>query len=350
MKLEESYYKRRRQMLGRILAVSAGVLLIAAFCLTFGTDSSLYAGVSAVIKYALGQPFAPESAVTDKVIVFLRLPRICLAVLSGVGLAVAGMMMQSVSRNLLVSPFTLGVSSAAAFGASMCIVFGSATIFFNDFFIIGSAFAAAMSSIAVVFLVSRKIGVTANSIILVGIALNYFFAALTASLQFFAQENKLAAVVQWTFGTFNRANWHAVLIVGLVVMCCSLYAAKLVLKWNAMASGDDELVKSLGLNPERLRSMTMFLAVLITAAVISFTGVIGFVGLIAPHIARFIVGNDHTYLFPMSGAVGAALLVAADTLGKFILYPVNVPVGIVVSFIGVPVFIQLILSSRKGSL
>lgn len=350
MKLEESYYKRRRQMLGRILAVSAGVLLIAAFCLTFGTDSSLYAGVSAVIKYALGQPFAAESAVTDKVIVFLRLPRICLAVLSGVGLAVAGMMMQSVSRNLLVSPFTLGVSSAAAFGASMCIVFGSATIFFNDFFIIGSAFAAAMSSIAVVFLVSRKIGVTANSIILVGIALNYFFAALTASLQFFAQENKLAAVVQWTFGTFNRANWHAVLIVGLVVLCCSLYAARLVLKWNAMASGDDELVKSLGLNPERLRSMTMFLAVLITAAVISFTGVIGFVGLIAPHIARFIVGNDHTYLFPMSGAVGAALLVVADTLGKFILYPVNVPVGIVVSFIGVPVFIQLILSSRKGSL
>lgn len=117
-----------------------------------------------------------------------------------------------------------------------------------------------------------------------------------------------------------------------------------------MASGDDELVKSLGINPENLRGITMFVAVLITATIISFTGVIGFVGLIAPHMARFIVGDNYKFLFLMTAAVGACLLLLSDTFGKFILYPVNVPVGIVVSFIGVPIFIHLILSSKKGQL
>ena len=326
------------------------VIVVSLFCLTFGTELSLWEGLRAIGRYVFWQSFDEAHLAAEKVVVFLRLPRICLAALSGIGLAVAGMMMQSVTRNFLVSPFTLGVSSAAAFGASLCIVFGSATIFYNDLFIIGSAFISSLISMLVVFAVAQRVGITANSVILVGIALNYFFAALTASLQFFAQENKLAAVVQWTFGTFNRANWHAVWIIGAVLLLCCLYAGRLLLKWNAMASGDDELVKSLGIDPRRLRGTTMFLAVLITATIISFTGVIGFVGLIAPHMARFLVGNDHQYLFPMSAAVGAALLVLADTLGKFILYPVNVPVGIVVSFVGVPIFIHLILNARKGGL
>ena len=244
----------------------------------------------------------------------------------------------------------MGVSSAAAFGASICIVFGSATIFFNDIFIIGSAFTSAMLSIFIVFIIAKKVGASANSVILVGIALNYFFAALTASLQFFAQENKLAAVVQWTFGSLNRANWDAVIIIGAIIIFCCTYSTTLLLKWNAIASGNDELSQSLGINPEKLRVKTMFLAVLMTAVIISFTGVIGFVGLIAPHMSRLLIGNDHKFLLPMSGAIGAALLVLADAVGNFILYPVNVPAGIVVSFLGVPIFIQLILNNRKRDL
>lgn len=350
MELEVKYREYRRKQVLKIVGMSILVMIVALVCLTYGTDSNLISGFRAIANYMLGNGFNEDTASVDKVLVFLRLPRICLAIMAGIGLAVSGLMMQSVTRNFLVSPFTLGVSSAAAFGASLCIVFGSATIFLRDAYIIGSAFFASLISILVVFIVVNKIGITANSIILVGIALNYFFSAMTASLQFFAQENKLAAVVQWTFGTFNRANWHAVVVIGFIMVIGCIIASRLFLKWNAMASGDDEMVKSLGLSPERLRAQTMFLSVLITATVISFTGVIGFVGLIAPHMARMMVGSDHYYLFPMTAGIGAVLLLTADAIGKFALYPVNVPVGIVVSFIGVPIFINLILKTRKSGL
>lgn len=350
MELEAKYREYKRKQILKISGMALIVVMVALICLTYGTESNLVSGFRAIINYAVGNGFCEETAAVDKVLVFLRLPRICLAIMAGIGLAVSGLMMQSVTRNFLVSPFTLGVSSAAAFGASLCIVFGSATIFLKDAFIIGSAFLSSLLSILVVFVVVNRIGITANSIILVGIALNYFFSAMTASLQFFAQENKLAAVVQWTFGTFNRANWHAVIVIGFVIAIGCIVASQFFLKWNAMASGDDEMVKSLGLSPERLRAQTMFLSVLITATVISFTGVIGFVGLIAPHMARMLVGSDHTYLFPMTAGLGAVLLLTADAIGKFALYPVNVPVGIVVSFIGVPIFINLILKTRKSGL
>lgn len=332
----------------KIIILGVLVFFSSLLCLVLETDISIFKGFKAIYNFIMGMPFPKETAAEDKVITYLRLPRICLAILAGFGLAVSGVMMQSVTRNYLVSPFTLGVSSAAAFGASMCIVFGGATIMFNDIYIILSAFISALISIIIVFLVSKKVGITANSIILVGIALNYFFGAMTAALQFFAQENKLATVVQWTFGTFNKANWDAVMLILVIVLLIIFYAPNLYLKWDAMASGDDEHVKSLGINPELLRSKTMFIAVILTATIISFTGVIGFVGLIAPHIGRIIIGNNHRFLFPATGLIGSALLLFADTIGKFILYPVNVPVGIVVSFLGVPIFISLILQSRKS--
>lgn len=345
--LEQEYHRHQKNKKKKILIWAVMVILIFLSCLTWGTPIHLYEGVEALFRYVFYQTFSGNHIGADKVVLLLRLPRLCMAVLAGIGLSIAGLMMQSVTRNFLVSPFTLGVSSAAAFGASLCIVFGSATIFFNEFWIIGSAFSCAMASIAVIFLITRKIGLTAGSVILVGIAMNYFFAACTASLQFFAQENKLAAVVQWTFGTFNRANWSGTFIVAAVVAICVVCSSHLFLKWNIMASGDDELVKSLGIDPHRLRGITMFMAVLLTATIISFTGVIGFVGLIAPHISRFLVGNDNRYLFPMAASVGAGLLLLADSIGMFILYPVAVPVGIVVSFLGVPIFVHLILNSRE---
>lgn len=348
--LEQEYHAYQRGKKRKFIFLSFAVIFIFLSCLTWGTPINLYEGAAALAQYLMYHTISGPNEAADKVIIFLRLPRLCLAVLAGIGLAVSGLMMQSVTRNFLVSPFTLGVSSAAAFGASLCIVFGSATIFFNEFWIIGSAFLFAMSSVVVIFLITRKIGLTAGSIILVGIAMNYFFAACTASLQFFAQENKLAAVVQWTFGTFNRANWSGVIIIAAVLLLCFVFVSGMLQKWNIMASGDDELVKSLGIDPDRLRGITMFWSVLLTATIISFTGVIGFVGLIGPHIARFLVGNDQRYLFPLSAVVGAGLLLTADTVGLFILYPVAVPVGIVVSFIGVPIFVHLVLSSRKGEL
>ncbi len=289
-----------------------------------------------------------SDVVVNKIILLLRMPRILLAILAGVGLAVAGAAMQSVARNYLVSPFTLGISSAAAFGASMCIVFGSGTFFQSDVGIIICAFGASCGCGLVVYGVSRQIGITPGNIVMVGIALNYLFSAMTATIEFFAKEHKLEAVVQWTFGTFNRATWETVALTGMVVLICFVLLMLYCLPLNAMAANDDETVKSLGINPEKIRIVCGLLAVFMTATIISFTGVIGFVGLIAPHMARFIIGNDHRYYLPFAGLLGGLLLLFSDAIGKFILSPVNIPVGIIVSFLGVPLFIHLILSKRQG--
>jgi len=287
---------------------------------------------------------------TNKIIIYMRFPRVAMAFFAGVGLSIAGAVMQSVMRNYLVSPFTLGISSASAFGASICIVFGSGLFFESDLGIIACAFTTAMLCIILVFGISKRVDLGPSSIVLVGIGLNYFFCAMTATIEFFAKEHKLAEIVQWSFGSFNKASWNEVFVVGVVITLCYLILTKSYLKLNVMSTGDDELVKSLGVNPNKIRRLTGFLAVLMTASIISFSGIIGFVGLIAPHIARILFGNDHRFMLPFAGVIGAFLLMAGDAIGRVILEPVIIPVGIIVSFIGVPLFIQLILSNRKKGL
>lgn len=324
-------------------------LLCAFVFTTLGMEGTpWWQSVTAVQKFWDGTINEGGDVTVNKIILLLRMPRIMLAFLAGIGLAAAGAVMQSVTRNYLVSPFTLGISSAAAFGASICIVFGTGLFFQSDVGIVVCAFLASSLCGLVVYGISRQIGVKPSSIVLVGIALNYLFSAMTATIEFFAKEHKLEAVVQWTFGSFNRATWESTALTGVVVLACFAVLMVQSLPLNAMASSDDETVKSLGLNPERIRTLVGLLVVLMTATIISFTGVIGFVGLIAPHIARLIIGSDHRFYLPFSAVMGALLLLLADTVGKFILYPVNIPVGIVVSFLGVPLFVHLILSKGRG--
>jgi iron complex transport system permease protein len=291
----------------------------------------------------------PDVAI-NKIILLLRLPRIALAILAGIGLSVAGAIMQSVTRNPLVSPFTLGISSAAAFGASICIVFGKGAFFESDAGVILSAFASSLICVFTVYSIAKKIGVSPTVIVLVGISLNYLFSALTATVEFFAKQHKLEEVVQWTFGSFNKSSWDSVLFCGVITLLSLIVISRTSLKLDVIALNDDETSKSLGVNPEAIRVFTGFLAVLLTASIISFTGVIGFVGLIAPHMARIIIGNQHKYLIPFAGLLGSILLLCADTVGRFIFYPVSIPVGIVVSFLGVPLFVHLILSAGKEGL
>ena len=359
MKNTESYdirkeYESNNRKKIIILIVSIVVMLICGlYFVTLGVaDTSFSQVVSAIgawfngsIKAGIG-----DDMKAYKIIVLMRLPRIAIAIVAGMGLSVSGVAMQAVTRNPLVSSFTMGISSAAAFGASMCIVFASGAFFKSELGIILCAFAAAILCMAVVYAIANKVGMGAETIVLTGIALNYFFSALTSTIEFFAQEHKLAAVVQWTFGTFNGTVWTDVAFSGAIVLICSIVIMVNYLRLNAMASGDDELVKTLGLNPKRIRTLMFAMSVFMTAAVISFTGVIGFVGLVAPHIARMLVGNDHKFLIPFSAVTGSMLLMASDAIGKTILSPVSIPVGIVVSFLGVPLFVSLILKSKRGNI
>lgn len=333
-----------------LILLLIGIMLVCSYVFTtLGMQGvSMGQTIVAIQKVLEGTINDGPDVATNKIILLLRMPRIALAILAGVGLAVSGAIMQSITRNYLVSPFTLGISSAAAFGASICIVFGTSLVFQSEVAIITSAFVASCVCGLVVYGISKQLGVKPSSIVLVGIALNYLFSAMTATIEFFAKEHKLEAVVQWTFGSFNRATWEGVIISAIIILVCFGIIMFYCLPLNAMASNDDEMVRSLGVDPEKIRTVGGIVAILMTSTIISFTGVIGFVGLIAPHMARFIIGNDHRTYLPFSAVLGSFLLLISDTVGKFMLYPVNIPVGIVISFLGVPLFVHLILSKGKG--
>ncbi|WP_235782079.1 FecCD family ABC transporter permease [Paenibacillus senegalensis] len=213
--------------------------------------------------------------------------------------------------------------------------------------IVGNAFVFALLCAFLVFGMSWLRGMTPETMILTGIALMYLFSAMTATLQFTATEEQLAAVVQWTFGTLNGASWSKIGIVAAVLLVAMPVFLRFAWPLNAMASGGEEVAKGLGIETSRVRIWSSLLSVLVAAAIISFTGVIGFVGLVAPHIARLVIGGDHRYLIPYSALFGAILLLSADTIGRSLLSPAVIPVGIVVSYLGVPLFIQLILTRRK---
>lgn len=346
--LEAQYKRQQYQKLG-FIGVALLLLLLSAYLFTtLGMKNvALSQTLVAISNYFSGQLDADGAAAVNKIIFLLRLPRIALAILAGVGLAVSGAVMQSLTRNYLVSPFTLGISSAAAFGASLSIVFGAGLFLQSEAGMISCAFVAATACGLVVYAISAYVGLTPNALVLVGIALNYFFSALTATIEFFAKEHKLEAVVQWTFGSFNRADWVSVGVTALIVCLGLLVLLFYCLQLDVMATNSDDMARSLGVPTARVRCVCGLTAILLTATIISFTGVIGFVGLIAPHIARLLIGAEHSFYLPFSALLGALLLLWSDALGKFILYPVNIPVGIVISFIGVPLFIHLLLQKKS---
>jgi iron complex transport system permease protein len=340
--------QRRQRVL--MLALGTAVLVgIAVLSLGLGSGSLNLQRLAQGAAAALG--LAPQNLAWTEgewlVLTGLRLPRMAMALVCGAGLAMAGVAMQGITRNPLVSPYTLGVSPAAAFGASLAILFGlSQAPGWGAVLTVLCAFAAAMACAAVVLGLASVRSVSPVVLVLAGVGLTYLFAALTASVQFVASEQQLAAIVHWTFGSLNGRTWNEVAVAGaawlLVLPVLLLQASAL----NALAGGGDDVARTLGFNVPRVRMSVTLAAVFSAAAIVSFTGVIGFVGLVAPHIARLVIGGDHRWLLPFSAIGGALLVLSADLIGRLAFAPVVVPVGIVVAFIGVPVFLHLLLTRR----
>jgi len=335
----------KRKMLFLLLGIFL-LLIISLVAVCAGSaDLSFTDVLTALAARFLPGVEAPQF--NDAVLWNLRLPRIIMGVVAGIGLAISGTQMQGITRNPLVSPFTLGISSAAALGASLIIMFGIGFAGTGTLLIIGNAFLFAMLSTLIVFGLSKLKGASPETLILAGIALSYFFGALTSIVQFFAPEQTLMAMVHWTFGTFTGVTWGEIGIVALVVALCVPIFLKYSWDLNAMVSIGDETAKGLGVNTQRVRSVSLVLSAFITATVISFTGIIGFVGLVAPHITRYLVGGDHRFLLPGSCIIGAILMVGADTIGRTIASPIIFPISIVVSFLGVPLFLYIMLTRKQ---
>jgi iron complex transport system permease protein len=290
----------------------------------------------------------------------IRLPQALAAILAGAGLSISGATMQSVLRNPLCSPFTLGISSAAAFGAAVALYFGGGEISLADNMLFRSqhsfvlsrigvsfgAFFCAVLTTFVVLLLGQVRGTKSESIILVGVALSSLFSAALMFLQYIADDSRLAAIVYWTFGDTARATWNNLFLMAACILPVSLYFVYQSWNYNALVLGE-ESAQSLGVPVRRLQMLTMLLASLLTAVLVSLLGIIGFVGLVVPHVARIWIGADHRFLLPFSLLFGGLLLLIADTAARLIFAPRILPVSIFTAFIGVPVFLSLLLSKRN---
>jgi len=283
----------------------------------------------------------------------VRLVRIVGAVLIGAGLAVSGVVMQCILRNPLASPYTLGLSSAAAFGAAFSIVFvGTGSMITssisvnNPFVTTGFAFLFSMFATGLILLLTKITKITAETMVLAGIAISAIFSAALSFVQFVATDSQLANIVSWSFGDLGRGTWTWDLFVFATLLVVVTYFMFRRWEYNAMDAGEDT-AKGLGVNTERERIIGMILSSLLCSVIVSFFGIIAFVGLLGPHIARMIIGGDHRYLIPASMMIGAIILVFADLVGKEILAPEVIPVGIITSLLGGPLFIYLLIKRYR---
>ncbi len=301
------------------------------------------------ISEVLSTLFGAGSTNSHLIVWDIRLPRIMAAILVGSSLAIAGAVMQGFLKNPLATPFTMGVSHGAMFGASLAILIGagyaesSGRIFLNNpYAVVLFAFAGAISATVVILLLARLRGLSPEAMILAGVSMSSLFVALTTLIQYFANELQLAAMVYWSFGDLGRATWREDGI--LLLVFSAAFGYFIITGWdlNATQMGD-EIAKSLGVEVERVRLIGTLLASLLTAVSVAFVGVIGFIGLIAPHAMRLIVGGDYRFLTPLSALTGALLLLTADTVARLAFSPMTLPVGVVTSFLGAPAFLYLLV-------
>ncbi|WIV67227.1 FecCD family ABC transporter permease [Natrialbaceae archaeon AArc-T1-2] len=279
----------------------------------------------------------------------VRIPRVLAATVAGGGLGVAGAAMQSVLRNPLGAPFTLGISHAAAFGAAITIAVGTAglegSVLTVSVQTIG-AFVGAMTATAAILLLVTYRDATPETLILTGVAIGSLFNAGLATIQYFATDAQVAEIVYWTFGDVSRAAWDEIAVMIVVFVLGLAYFVYNGWNYDVLDAGT-ETALSLGVDVESLRIRGMIVASLLTAVMISFVGIIGFVGLVAPHIVRMTIGGTERFLLPASALVGAALLVAADAFARTIISPIVLPVGIVTSFLGAPLFLYLTVKGKQ---
>lgn len=339
-----SHRRATRRRLGFLGGVTLLLVLVTLAAIAIG---SVTVPVGDVLAALLGR----GSQLHRNIVWRNRLPRVLAAIVAGGGLAIAGAAMQTVLRNPLGAPYTLGISQAAAFGAALAILLtGVGTDAAVDGFLATSltpiaAFMAGMVSTGVILALVTYRQATPETMILTGVALGSLFQAGLTLLQYFASDTEVAAIVYWTFGDVGRVGWSRVAVLFAVVLPATAYFVRHGWNFDTLDAGT-KTAQSLGVNVESLRIRGMAVASLVTALIVSFVGIIGFVGLVAPHIVRMVIGGTERYLLPGSALVGATLLVVADTVARTVLAPVVLPVGILTSFIGAPLFIYLVVEGR----
>ncbi|MBL3553040.1 FecCD family ABC transporter permease [Rhodovulum sulfidophilum] len=328
--------------------------------LTLLTGIGLLTGICFLIDLSIGQAhysslevlsalWDTDAPLSVRVILWdIRLPVALAALVVGASLAVAGVQMQTVLGNPLASPFTLGLSAAASFGAALGLILGVSLLPASAvaFAVPANAFLISMGAALFIHRLSQKRGITTEMIVLLGTTLVFTFTALLQALQYVAPDQALSAVVFWTMGSLSRANWLKLGIMSITLALVSLAFAKQAWALTALRLGESRAT-SLGVPVARLRLRGILLGSLLASVCVSFVGTIGFVGLVAPHIARMLVGEDQRFLLPTSALCGALMLSAASVLSKSLIAGQTLPIGIVTSLVGVPLFFTLIMRAKR---
>lgn len=342
--VKEQYKKFTGRRIIFILVIILIIIFLIGLALSLGTaDVSLGGAYSALLNKFFPGHFN-TTWLAEVCVWKLRLPRILMGVLAGIGLGAAGCVTQGVLRNPLANPYMLGIASSAGFGASLAIIFG-ASIFRGKYLIIGNAFIFALLCSAIILGLSSRKGSRPETMILTGIAMMFLFSAMTTLLQYFAEAEAVKAAVFWMVGDLGRSSWDKLSIVATIITVCIPLLIWKSRDLNIMSSGDAS-AKSLGVRVARTRITIMVVSSLLVASIVCFTGTIGFVGLVAPHVCRMIIGGDNKFLLPASALMGAALLLLSDTIARTIMSPIILPIGVITAFLGVPLFIYLIM--KKG--
>ncbi|MDF1790777.1 MAG: iron ABC transporter permease [Thalassobaculaceae bacterium] len=298
----------------------------------------------------IGALFGLEGVTPSETVILwsVRLPQALTAVLVGAALALAGAEMQTILDNPLASPFTLGVSAAGSFGAALAVILGAGLPGLPPIWLVPvNAFLFAFGSVLLLQALAARCGGGSDRLILFGIAMVFTFNALVALTQFVASESALQQFVFWTMGSISRTGWTEVAVLALAVAVA--FPASFAVRWQltALRFGEDR-ARSFGVPVARLRLVALLRVSLLAALAVAFVGTIGFVGLVAPHIARLLVGEDHRFFLPASVLTGAAVLSLASLASKLLVTGVLLPIGIVTSLVGIPVFFALIVGRRSG--
>ncbi|MGQ9812060.1 MAG: FecCD family ABC transporter permease [Dissulfurimicrobium sp.] len=335
-RLQSQYRVLKRNKAVSILILALALVFIALISLCSGPFST---GPSRLLHF-----FYSGSGELGLVMLEMRLPRIATAILVGAALAIGGCVSQAILRNPLASPFTLGISSGAAFGAVLGIVLLGMS---SDWAIAASAFLFAIITSFLILEVARLRGSSSETLILSGIAIQFLFSSLSLLIQYLGTMDQVYEIVSWFFGSLSKAGWPEIGIIASLVIPSSFILMRSAWDMDILLTGD-EAAKSLGVNVRMLRLKGIAYASLITAAAVCFTGVIAFICLISPHIARMIVGAEHRYCLPASALSGAILVLGADTLGRTIWSPQVIPIGVMTSFLGAPFFFYLLIKKTRS--
>lgn len=337
-----------------VVSISVGAAGVPLYDVFLSLVNGTVGRASALLHLA---PYSPENlSSVDRIVWNIRLPQALAAIVAGIGLSVAGVAMQSILRNPLGSPFTLGISNAGAFGAAVSVILlgagqmhssvANAVTVSNPYLTTIVAFIFCLIATAVILLISRVRGTSPEVMVLAGVAISSLFTAGTMFLQYFADDTQLAAVVFWTFGDVSRAGWSELGLMTVVTALATLYFIANRWNYNAIDAGD-ETAKGLGVNVEAIRNIGMVIAALVSAVIVSFLGVIGFVGLVCPHMVRRLIGDDQRFLIPGSCVMGGILLLASDTVARVVVAPYVLPVAVLTAFLGAPTFIYLLLRGYR---